>query len=139
MSNNKETAKHALLKELDDVQSLLDDADTPTQPPLLKPSAEDTTAPDSQRIRQLASERANPFLSGRPAPSTSPARVCARALRVFSQAPWDFHVFPWIFMDFVENRENHQKTNFWGSTPQRQKKYIYIHSVSVVGLYLIPT
>ena len=27
MSNNKETAKHALLKELDDVQSLLDDAD----------------------------------------------------------------------------------------------------------------
>ncbi|EDX89080.1 hypothetical protein [Alcanivorax sp. DG881] len=74
MSNNKETAKHALLKELDDVQSLLDDADTPTQPPLLKPSAEDTTAPDSQRIRQLASERANPFLSGRPAPSTSPAQ-----------------------------------------------------------------
>ena len=38
MSNNKETAKHALLKELDDVQSLLDDADGPTQPPLLKPS-----------------------------------------------------------------------------------------------------
>ena len=74
MSNNKETAKHALLKELDDVQSLLDDADSPTQPPLLKPSAEDTTAPDSQRILQLASERANPFLSGRPAPSTSPAQ-----------------------------------------------------------------
>ena len=75
MSNNKETAKHALLKELDDVQSLLDDADSPTRPPLLKPSA-DTSAPDSQRIRQLASERANPFLSGHPEPGnpqTSPA------------------------------------------------------------------
>ena len=76
MSNNKETAKHALLKELDNVQSLLNDADSPTQPPLLKPSA-DTTAPDSQRIRQLASERANPFLSGRPAPDTSQAQPAA--------------------------------------------------------------
>ena len=88
MSNNKETAKHALLKELDDVQSLLDDADTPTQPPLLKPSAEDTTAPDSQRIRQLASERANPFLSGRPAPSTSPAQP-APCLLYTSPSPRD--------------------------------------------------
>lgn len=35
MSDNKETAKHALLKELDDVQSLLDDA----EPPLLQASA----------------------------------------------------------------------------------------------------
>lgn len=67
MSNNKETAKHALLKELDDVQSLLDDADSPTQPPLLKPPA-DTTLPDSHRIRQLADERTNPFLGGSPAP-----------------------------------------------------------------------
>ena len=75
MSNNKETAKHALLKELDDVQSLLDDADSPTQPPLLKLSA-GTPAPDSQRIRQLANERANPFLGGNPAsahPPSSPA------------------------------------------------------------------
>ena len=72
MSNNKETAKHALLKELDDVQSLLDDADSPTRPPLLKPSA-DTSAPDPQRIRQLASERANPFLSGHPEPGNPQA------------------------------------------------------------------
>ncbi len=72
MSNNKETAKHALLKELDDVQSLLDDADSPTRPPLLKPSA-DATPPDSQRIRQLASERANPFLSGHPEPGNPQA------------------------------------------------------------------
>lgn len=72
MNNNKERAKHALLKELDDVQSLLDDADSPTHPPLLKPSA-DATAPDSQRIRQLANERANPFLSGHPAPGNPQA------------------------------------------------------------------
>ncbi|BAP13359.1 MAG: hypothetical protein AOY29_06920 [Alcanivorax borkumensis] len=57
MSDNKETAKHALLKELDDVQSLLDDA----EPPLLQASAE-ATPPEAQRIRQLASERTNPFL-----------------------------------------------------------------------------
>lgn len=58
MSDNKETAKHALLKELDDVQSLLDDA----EPPLLQASAE-ATPPETQRIRQLASERTNPFLN----------------------------------------------------------------------------
>ena len=57
MSDNKETAKHALLKELDDVQSLLDDA----EPLLLQASAE-ATPPEAQRIRQLASERTNPFL-----------------------------------------------------------------------------
>ena len=57
MSDNKETAKHALLKELDDVQSLLDDA----EPPLLQAYAE-ATPPEAQRIRQLASERTNPFL-----------------------------------------------------------------------------
>ncbi len=66
MSNNKETAKHALLKELADVQSLLDDADGPTQPPLLKPSA-DTTGPDAYQIRSWPANEANPFCRS-PAP-----------------------------------------------------------------------
>ncbi|MEQ3683186.1 hypothetical protein [Alcanivorax sp.] len=78
MSDNKETAKHALLKELDDVQSLLDDA----EPPLLQASAE-ATPPEAQRIRQLASERTNPFLNRTanphaPAPSVSPASTPAQ-------------------------------------------------------------
>lgn len=86
MSNNKETAKHALLKELDDVQSLLDDADGPTQPPLLKPSA-DTTPQDSGRIRQLASERSNPFLSGNLAPREPQASPAPPVPTPAPQAP----------------------------------------------------
>lgn len=72
MSNNKETTKNTLLKELDDVQSLLDDADSPTRPPLLTPTA-GTQTPGPQRIRQLAGERSNPFLSGHPAPHSDNA------------------------------------------------------------------
>ncbi len=86
MSNNKETAKHALLKELDDVQSLLDDADCPTQPPLLKPST-DATPQDSYRIRQLASERTNPFLAGNLVPREPQASPAPPVPTPAPQAP----------------------------------------------------
>ena len=61
--SDRESRKKELLKELGDVQSLLDDADTPPQ---RSPSESDIL--DRMQIRKLASERSNPFL-GTPPPS----------------------------------------------------------------------
>ena len=67
--SDRESRKKELLKELGDVQSLLDDADTPPQP-----SASDSHNLDRMQIRKLASERNNPFLgTPPPSPRESPA------------------------------------------------------------------
>ena len=79
--SDRESRKKELLKELGDVQSLLDDADTPPQ---RSPSESDTL--DRVQIRKLASERSNPFLGtpppspqGNPAPAvTTPTPSTAR-------------------------------------------------------------
>ncbi|MCG8394030.1 MAG: hypothetical protein MI745_13195 [Pseudomonadales bacterium] len=84
MSDSKETKRRQLLKELDDIQSLLDDM----EPPVLSPGdaqadqgASTPQDPDRHHIRRLASERANPFLSAQstgkpaqaaPAPKATP-------------------------------------------------------------------
>ncbi|MEH6783386.1 MAG: hypothetical protein V7688_05855 [Alcanivorax jadensis] len=79
--SDRESRKKELLKELGDVQSLLDDTDTPPQ---RSPSESDTL--DRMQIRKLASERSNPFLGtpppppqGNPAPAvTTPNPSAAR-------------------------------------------------------------
>ncbi|MCK0154876.1 hypothetical protein MWU49_14260 [Alcanivorax sp. S6407] len=65
MNDDRESRKQALLKELGDIQSLLDDMESSAPPS--RPASM-----DSEQIRKLASERANPFLD-RPAP-TAPAQ-----------------------------------------------------------------
>ena len=59
--SDRETRKKELLKELGDVQSLLDDKEARPAP--------STTGPGSlerEQIRKLASERHNPFLGSPP-------------------------------------------------------------------------
>ncbi|KGD65573.1 hypothetical protein Y5S_01466 [Alcanivorax nanhaiticus] len=63
MKDDRESRKQALLKELGDIQSLLDDMES-------SPSTNRNSALDSEQIRKLASERTNPFLStANPAPA----------------------------------------------------------------------
>ncbi len=74
MNDDRESRKQALLRELGDIQSLLDDMES---------SAATKTggALDSDQIRKLASERANPFLSpGATPPTSSPAPRPAQQL-----------------------------------------------------------
>ena len=67
--SDRESRKKELLKELGDVQSLLDDAETRPQ---RVPSGRDNL--DREQIRKLASERSNPFLgTPAPAPQGNPA------------------------------------------------------------------
>ncbi len=66
--SDRESRKKELLKELGDVQSLLDDTETAPQR-----SPSDRSALDREQIRTLASERSNPFLgSPPPAPRGNP-------------------------------------------------------------------
>tara|TARA_B100000676_G_C18025381_1_gene815272 strand:- start:1323 stop:1679 length:357 start_codon:yes stop_codon:yes gene_type:complete len=62
--SDRESRKQELLKELGDVQSLLDDTETPSRPSPATPDAL-----DRDQIRKLASERANPFLGSPPPPA----------------------------------------------------------------------
>lgn len=67
MNDDRESRKQALLKELGDIQSLLDDMES---------TSKSRSPKDSEQIRKLASERANPFLSAStPATPASPAPV----------------------------------------------------------------
>ncbi|MED5388765.1 MAG: hypothetical protein VX793_07925 [Pseudomonadota bacterium] len=71
--SDRESRKKELLKELGDVQSLLDDAET------IAPA---DTAPgnaDREQIRKLASERANPFLGTPLPPRQAPASTAVPA------------------------------------------------------------
>ncbi|MGJ3256140.1 MAG: hypothetical protein ACFE0K_07415 [Alcanivorax sp.] len=70
--SDRESRKKELLKELGDVQSLLDDADTPPQ---RTPSESHNL--DRMQIRKLASERSNPFLGS---PPPSPRETSAPAI-----------------------------------------------------------
>lgn len=67
--DGKNKQKQDLLKELNDVQHLLDGEDTP-------PGTATTNAQDPEHIRKLAMQRANPFLGTR-TPATEPARPAA--------------------------------------------------------------
>ncbi len=72
--SDRETRKKELLKELGDVQSLLDDKEARPAP--------STTGPGSlerEQIRKLASERHNPFL-GSPPPGPPPRILSAPAV-----------------------------------------------------------
>ncbi len=64
MNNDRESRKQALLQELGDIQSLLDDMES-------SPSAANRPM-DTEQIRKLASERANPFLDRPSAPPAQP-------------------------------------------------------------------
>jgi len=67
--SDRESRKKELLKELGDVQSLLNDAETASR---RAPSAPDNLG--REQIRKLASERSNPFLgTPAPAPQGNPA------------------------------------------------------------------
>ena len=67
--SDRESRKKELLKELGDVQSLLNDAETASQ---RSPSAPENLG--REQIRKLASERSNPFLgTPPPAPQGNPA------------------------------------------------------------------
>lgn len=67
MKDDRESRKQALLKELADIQSLLDDMDAPA------PAKQAAAPMDSDQIRRLAAERANPFLSAGSPPPVQPA------------------------------------------------------------------
>ena len=69
MNDDRESRKQALLRELGDIQSLLDDMESSS-------TAKRDRAIDSEQIRKLASERANPFLDrpGPPPAQPAPAR-----------------------------------------------------------------
>jgi len=67
--SDRESRKKELLKELGDVQSLLNDAETTSR---RSPPTPDNSG--REQIRKLASERSNPFLgTPAPAPQGNPA------------------------------------------------------------------
>ncbi|EKF74119.1 hypothetical protein A11A3_09882 [Alcanivorax hongdengensis A-11-3] len=73
MNQNKDQEKQALLDELNDIQSLLDEE---TRGGATTPRA--TTHPErAEQIRRLASERANPFLGSPAAPAPASAATPA--------------------------------------------------------------
>ena len=89
MNNERDTRKQDLLRELGDVQSLLDDMD---KPPLLEPAEAPQAAPvnnrlNSDQIRKLASERSNPFLPTASPPTTRPAPATASPAAPTLSAP----------------------------------------------------
>ena len=89
MNNERDTRKQDLLRELGDVQSLLDDMD---KAPLLEPAAPPQAAPvnhrlNSDQIRKLASERSNPFLPTASPPTTRPAPATASPAGPAPSAP----------------------------------------------------
>ncbi|MZR64262.1 hypothetical protein [Alcanivorax sp. DP30] len=76
MKDDQESRKQALLQELGDIQSLLDDMESSS-------SASHTPTLDSEQIRKLASERTNPFLAR---PSPPPAKPAPRPQQQLSNA-----------------------------------------------------
>lgn len=66
MKDDRESRKQALLQELGDIQSLLDDMESSS-------TAKRDPSIDSEQIRKLASERANPFLDRPGQPPSEPA------------------------------------------------------------------
>ena len=84
MNNERDTRKQDLLRELGDVQSLLDDMDKalPLEPADAPQAAPVNHRLNSDQIRKLASERSNPFLPTASLPTTRPAPAT-----VLRQAP----------------------------------------------------